>query len=440
MVGLVSGPDSLRAFRLQRFAFIGIAALLLAPVADASDHADPISLDRLEGGITDLFVFPAKDMVRRVKDQDSKEPKQNRAVTSKEGNRLVIVFCVRRALSSSPPFTELGRFTYHIHADLHSANEVSFQKDDPNFARYGGTVKSPEGIDPDFTISIQLDNMANYQKKEVMIKEGNEWKRPKMADAITWYSGVRDDPFIFPMFFGTNVIAMVISIPFDCFPGGQKDFLFWATSHDRGTQIDHVGRSQRTQLPRFDLLNSLPPKEHVAALRNKDKDPGLIDDFLRVKIRPVFNLRFYDYQPDVMFYNRRADATYPNGRQLEDDVAELTCKQGDCQLYELSFLPDPKYAPTGGRPTKNDKEFLDEFPFLAEPWPDKIEAPPPELTAKNQIVVVALITGIVLFVLLPWVLYFWVLRRLRATNRQLDALRRPQPASPPAPSAPPHGP
>ena len=419
-----------------------LVGLIAIPVA-ASDHADPITLDRQEGGITDLFVFPASDMVRRVKEPAGKDqPERTRAVTSKEANRLVIVFCVRRSLTASPPFEGLDQFTYKIHADLHSANETSFQKDDPNLARYGGTIKAPENIDPDFTITIRLDNNTKFVEKDVSIKEGTEWKRPKMADNIQWYSGVRDDPFIFPMFFGTNVIAMAISIPFDCFPGGQQDFLFWATSHNRSTQIDHVGRSQRTQLPRFDVLNTLPPKEHVSALHKQDQDPGLKTDFLRTRIRPVFNLRPYDFQPDVMVYTRRFDARFPNGRQLEDDVADLTCKQGDCQLFELSFaLKDPKpYAATGGRPNKNDKEFSDTFPYLADPWPDKDPVPVPQLTSKNQFYVIAAIVLIVLVFLFPWALYFWSKKQLRRLRATLPA-RIPQPPAAPGltPSARPAG-
>jgi hypothetical protein len=97
--------------------------------------------------------------------------------------------------------------------------------------------------------------------------------------------------------------------------------------------------------------------------------------------RPVFNLRAYDFQPDVMIYSRRPEyrVEFPNGRQLEDDVAYLTCMQGDCQLDELSFaVKDPKkHADTNGRPTKNDRPFSDSFPYLAEPWPDKEPTPTP---------------------------------------------------------------
>jgi hypothetical protein len=134
------------------------------------------------------------------------------------------------------------------------------------------------------------------------------------------------------MFFGTNVIAVVASIPFECFPGGQKDWLIWATSERHGAQIDHVGRSQRTQLPRFDFLNTLHPSKHVDAIRKRKADPGLIQDAASTKLRLgiLFAFRPYDEHPDVMIYSKRAEVGYPNGRHLEDDVALLTCQQGDC--------------------------------------------------------------------------------------------------------------
>lgn len=427
--------------RHRRFAWPTGLLLVGATVGSlsASDHADPVDLfngARKEGRITDLFVFPATDARRGVKVPAEKDRKETfRAVANKDANRLEIVFCVRPALTASPPFEGLDQFTYRIYADLHSADEASFQKGDPNLPRYGGTVNAPAEIAADFSITFRLDNTTRYAEKEVLIKEGGEWKRPKAADRIRWYSGVRDDPFIFPMFFGTNVVAAVISVPLDCFPGGQQDFLFWATSHLGGEQIDHVGRSQRTQLPRFDALNTVHPKDHIPALRKQDQDPGLRADLSRRFLPPPFKLRPYDFQPDVMYFTRRLDPVYPNGRQLEDDVADLTCKQGDCQLYELSFATkDPKpYAATGGRPVRNDKEFSDTFPYLADPWPDKEPALPAELTSKNQIYIVGIAATVVVVVLLPWVLYFRSkaqLRRLRATP-----VRTSQPPAPGEPLA-----
>ncbi|WP_410965940.1 DUF4331 family protein, partial [Salmonella sp. SAL4438] len=74
---------------------------------------------------------------------------------------------------------------------------------------------------------------------------------------------------------------------------------------------------------------------------------------------------------------------FPNGRYLSDDVAALLAQHGDTLLFELSHQ-----HPNGGWPrrTTNVKPFLKttedkpmdaEFPYLAEPWPDKMPAPPP---------------------------------------------------------------
>jgi hypothetical protein len=416
-----------------------VAGWALPPAVPASDHADPVSLARLEGGITDLFIFPARDFLRRVEDSGLKDaaqdgrPKTYRAVRNGEANRLVVVLCVRRSLSTSPPYEGLDQFTYRIHADLHS--EVIFKKDDPNLARYGGTVKTPEGIGADFTIEIALNNDTNIRERKVQVKQGDTWKTKEDGELIRWhwYTGVRDDPFIFPQFFGTNVVAMVISIPLESFPAGQTDFLFWATSERRGARVDHVGRSQRTQLPRFDFLNTIHPKDHVAALRMREQDPGLKDDFLRVRIPTEFNLRPYDFQPDVMYFTRRPefDAEYPNGRQLEDDVADLTCKQGDCQLFELS-QSHPRFQggqgrseennrqETGTRPTRNDKEFSDTFPYLADPHPNSDPRNPPGLTTKNQFLVAGLIVLIGGFVLLPW----FLIPLMGGSNREFHASAR----------------
>src|SRR5258708_2475834 len=101
-------------------------AVLLAPVALASDHADPIFLSDPEANITGLFCFPHND-------------------------QLILILNVRRSTTKGTPFP-LAPYEYDINIDTHS--EVTY--DDENRARYGGKVTNPEGISADINIKIPL--------------------------------------------------------------------------------------------------------------------------------------------------------------------------------------------------------------------------------------------------------------------------------------------
>ena len=373
--------------RWRRLVAVWMCVLLLAPLAFASDHADPIMLSDLEAGITDLFAFP--------KDE-----------------KLVLIVCVRRGLTTAPPL-ELESYLYAINIDLHS--EVNYDDSDV-VGRYGGKVLEPGEIRADVTIDLRLNDDATLKRlttqglqHDVVIEGGRQEE-----EHIRWWTGVRDDPFIFFRFSTTNVVAMVVEIPLSQFPENQTQFLIWATSSKLGKQIDHVGRSLRTMLPRFDYLNTLPPSEQVDAIRERHTDPGVIQDVLGTYLSPLFAIRHYDFEPDVMIFNASREVGYPNGRRLEDDVAELCCKQGDCLLWELSLAD--AHAEQQARPTKNNKPFLKEFPYLAAPNPERPPPPSPSLKLRTKIILA--VTGILAlaFLLLPSVL-LWRCRRTLAAIR-----------------------
>jgi hypothetical protein len=90
------------------------------------------------------------------------------------------------------------------------------------------------------------------------------------------------------------------------------------------------------------------------------------------------------FVPNVCAIDMDTTGTWPFGRRLEDQVAtrflsmfldmeaELNGKK-----YHIDMLGDPdlwKTLPiipkTPPNPLKNDKDFLDDFPYLAEPWPE----------------------------------------------------------------------
>jgi hypothetical protein len=362
------------------------ALLLLASVltssARASDHADPLNLTDPNANITGLFIFPKDD-------------------------QYVLIFNVRKSLTNAKPYN-LEAYEYVVNIDL--TTPVTFDSAEDR-ARYGGTIPVPEKLHPDITIKVRLQDDTSLKSID--------YTGLKNTDKIRTFTGVRDDPFIFPRFFKKNVISMVMSIPKNAFPDGQQDFILWGATYGSGKLSDRVGRSVRSQLPRFPLLNFFDPKDQVREL-TKAKD--FLDDvanFLNTKkewwsqataglLEFTFQFRKYDLAPDVMIFTTRFPPGYPNGRQLADDVNAITCTTGDCLLQELSFIE-------GGWPRAvvNDKPFLPDFPYVAEPFPDS-----PEKVITDSIWPY-LLPVLIVFALLIWGLVEIVWRALRWLWRRI---------------------
>jgi hypothetical protein len=320
----------MNAKQISVMLFLVLACAIFSSSSIASDHADPIFNKKKDAGIAGLFVFP-------------------------DDENMVFILNVYPGLTSNPPY-KLEQYLYRIHVDLHT--NITFDNLGEKI-RYGGSIEKPSEINADVTIDFKLKNDAELYQIDIKGIENS-------GDIKTW-SGVRDDPFIFPKFFGTNVISMVASIPKSLFPVNQETFVVWASSHKANNmkKIDHVGRSNRTMQPRLNFLNKLHPSEHKQAIQKRHDDPGFFQKILMQKLQPLFAVRHYDIFPDVMIYSNQFPAGFPNGRKLTDDVADLTCQGGDCLLWELSFADGVDWP----RQVVNDKPFLDEFPFLAEPWP-----------------------------------------------------------------------
>lgn len=320
-------------------AWVLLLVLLGLPLtASADDHFDPLGLTSREAGIAGLFVFPADE-------------------------NLVVILTVYRGLTGPAPYAFDG-LEYTIHMDLDSG--VGWNNSENN-ARYGGTIQDPGAIEAKGELRIRLDNNGRFLRGYPEITGSAFTGLPQTS------SGVFDDPFIFPRFVGTNVIGIVMSMPFAHFPAGQQDFVIWATSTQDGAlgtkQIDHVGRANRSQLARLDFLNTLHPREHVRAIEDK-ADRGFVQNSLMraviqgADLNYLLQIRASDWAPDVMIFTTSRPAGFPNGRRLEDDIVGLTCALGDCGLQEVALAE-------GGWPraTTNDKPFSAEFPYLANPHP-----------------------------------------------------------------------
>lgn len=427
----------------------------------ASDHADPVDLlnvRRLEGGITDLFVFPVladdspafpfmrkanlplhdtlADIVREPLTPDEHE----------QVDALVFILCVRRQLTDSSTL-QLEPYTYSIHIDVDSQVDFPTTADleaerkirpAPStgatssgygghiggthqtrptiveaFARYGGRIRNPESIYQDITMEFRLTNSAQLQPGYPKFR-GSSAAGWSNSDQIKVTVGVFEDPFIFPSFFGTNVVGIAVRVPISLMPADRTNFLIWGASHKGKRQVDHVGRSLRTQNPRFEMLNTLHPQKHVAALIEEHEHPSLMRDlFLRFNFASLFAFRAWDFVPDVMCYSTLYPVGFPNGRLLTDDVAAILAQHGDTLLYELSYQDNNGRWPRQMTNDRTDGSYRDEsyrdgsfnanFPYLLPPFDDRPQPPPRRLTTASILKLIGI--GLLLII-------FWILQNL----------------------------
>jgi hypothetical protein len=273
-------------------------ACLIAVPAIASDHDDtPLlkEIPRHDARITDLHVFTV-------------------------GDRLVLSLCTDPTI---PPSVTSYAFPEDLHLwiNVDTDSAVTFDDGD-DLLRFGGTIVRPERIRPDIAFHVSFENGTPRLRTKGLSKAGRE--------SVSFFAGLRDDPFIRGPRIGRNSAAIVIELPLAHALEDQSTVLVWARSRVpdvRGPIADLGARSLRSQLaPNLDL-NRFEPRQHVKKL-------GLA--------------------PDVVIYDTARPAKFPNGRALTDDVVDTV---GDLGVLGT----DSPF------PTTNDVPFLDVFPYLAEP-------------------------------------------------------------------------
>jgi hypothetical protein len=255
------------------------------------------------------------------------------------------------------------------------------ETDDSMQALYGGIIMEPDGIADDAILEFEFEplkkNGENSQPslagapritgipgKINIVQPGKEAEMRNFSpDTIHVETNVFDDPFIFPRFFRRNVVGIVTSIPIKSLPPQHGPMLLWATTHAKD-QIDHVGRSLRTQLPRFGYLNTKHPRDHVKEITRVHQLPTVMEDILATFLAPLEAHRHYDSVPDVMVYDLSKPPKFPNGRALGDDVAMALADAGETLLLELAYAESKQFP----RATTNDKPFPSDFPYLASRW------------------------------------------------------------------------
>lgn len=274
----------------------------LAVEGRASDHADTpqlVGAGRHDARLSDLFAF-------------------------QDGTDMVLIVCMNPAIPTSLTSYQFpSDLVVRINIDNNST--VSFTNSD-DLAKYGGTVDDPAGISEDIVLTITFDGAGTPQLNTTGIS----------AAGIQLFTGLRDDPFIRGPQIGKNIAGIVLKMPMADLLASQNTLLIWATSFVddfAGPFQEYVGRSFRSQQAPFLALNTLHPSQHLAMA---------------------------GVTPDVMIYNTAAQASFPNGRRLFDDVLDLVYAV-DPTLVQGVMNTDAPF------PSANDKSFLSDFPYLAAP-------------------------------------------------------------------------
>lgn len=251
----------------------------------AADHGDtPFLIDegRHDARLTDLYAF-----VR--------------------GDTLVIVVGTNPTI---PTDLTAYRFPSDVKLAIKIDNHSEVLPDDPD--GLGGTIVDSDKIWPDHTIRIRF-------------KKGGPKVRSRDLDVVSFFAGLRDDPFIRVPRIGRNIYAFVLEVPVADVTRYQDTVLIWAEMRLEGHRmVDLGGQALRNQFDENLCLNDFPPRKHL-------KRCGLAPDV-------------------IIFDTSSSPAEFPNGRELTDDVVDLVGR------------PEEMMSPV-----TNDLPFLEGFPYLAAP-------------------------------------------------------------------------
>lgn len=275
-----------------------IMASLAAPTPSLSDHGDtPLlqTIGRHDARITDLYSF-----VR--------------------GDQLVLVLCTNPAI---PPGVSTYLFPSDLKLEIFIDNDSPVAFADPDdLSDFGGSLLDPAGISADISFRVIFSQGTPSLTTSGLSSSAQA--------GIQFFAGLRDDPFIRGPRIGRNVAAVVIQMPLADVLEDQDTLLVWGTSRIKGVPgrtIEHAGRSLRSMFLSNDFMNTSKPRDHF-------KKFGVV--------------------PDVVIYDTSLPASFPNGRELADDVVDLV---GDPGIL----------ASDAPFPSTNDVPFLATFPYLAPP-------------------------------------------------------------------------
>lgn len=304
--------------------------------------------------LTDLYVFPA------VGDPD-------KTVLIIDVNPFTAGLNATPSFLMKPDFHPDGVYRINIDNDGDLQAEVAFtfvfseytngaQTGTVHYAT-GGQARQPELSGDVLFSSVPVGFDADAQ--------------PVQAEACRLFIGVRSDPFFADAegalhgfqwtgqdaFANKNVQCIALEVP-NGMLGPEPDIGVWATvSVRRGDSLLQVDRGGHPSINPF--INPEYAKDDYNAGHPADDVTNYLESWSTILQQNGYTpaeatAAAHTVLPDILRYDRRRPATYPNGRVLTDDVF----------IARMAFLSNGKAGPGGLAP---HDDFLDDFPYLGLP-------------------------------------------------------------------------
>jgi hypothetical protein len=336
---------------------LGIAPLLTG----ASDHLDApnlgsvsvdandnLSVTKLRGpvDINDLYAFDAP------------------------GDRTVL------ALTVNPAVNLLGKKRFNDNVDYRI-----------NVDRNGDAIA-------DVTYTVTFGEQSSGPTQPYTVKRGGTqiasgWTNgaSKASQGVQAFAGTRSDPFFFDLigflgsvkgegtdrlgnnptdfFAGLNTLAIVLEVPNSQIGGNGANIGVWGQTVSEGSLVDQVGRPaintvfNSTGADKI-AFNRTPPSQQRTALGGRFRtnvintlvglSTALGKPYTQAQAAGIANILL----PDVLTYQVGTDASFLNGRDLDDDVIDA----------ELSLATNGAVTSDGVGP---HGDLMSSFPYLGAP-------------------------------------------------------------------------
>jgi hypothetical protein len=315
------------------------------------DAMDNISVSKVRGplDINDVYAFDAA------------------------GARTVLVMTV------NPAINVLGPSTFEANAEY--ALNVDRTGDAVADTRLVTTFGDPDarGIQH---YTVKLDGRAVASGFTDGAK-GQEQSR----SGVSAFAGMRSDPFFFDLigflgsirgqgtdrlgqtptdfFIGLNTLAIVVEVPNATLGGNGTNIGVWATTAAGGAVADQMGRPAintvfNSSAADKEAFNATPPSQQPTAMGGTFRtnivntlvglSTALGNPYTQAQAEGLADILL----PDVLTYTVGTDASFLNGRDLDDDVIDL----------ELSIVTNGVVTSDG---VGAHADYLGSFPYLGNP-------------------------------------------------------------------------